>query len=336
MIKLLLQYGTNRRALHVGFWFVVAALLATPLFNSKNEAHFLSILAPNGLLFIGFIGLTYFNFSVLIQRLLFADKPVYYVLAYLAINIFVGLFLDWLVFTFIFRGISNDLLNSGSLFIFFGLIPIGIKLIRKDIHNKLVIKDLEHLRTQAELQTLKSQVNPHFLFNTLNSVYALALDASPNTPDVVLKLSELMRYMFTTAQQERVSLTDEIRYLENYMQLEKLRLSDEAVVVFNCSLQNSMAQIAPMLLLPFVENAFKHGLENHKGQLNVQVEAALQGRALFFEVRNSRPQVTTPSETTGTGLDNVRKRLAILYPNQHELSIETTEHTFKINLWIQL
>lgn len=192
------------------------------------------------------------------------------------------------------------------------------------------------LQKDAELKYLRDQVNPHFLFNTLNSIYALAKQQSEQTPEVVHQLSTLLRYQLESAQLETVSLRKELDFIQDYLLLEDTRLGDRCRIEFELSRQPARYLIYPMVLLPFVENAFKHGANATRGESYIRVAAEIADATLDFTVENSRvPGVKVAG--TGTGLANVKRRLDILYPNRHELVIEDQEpETYRIQLQLQL
>ena len=207
---------------------------------------------------------------------------------------------------------------------------------RQQTQHRLL--QLESQQARFELDRLKAQVNPHFLFNTLHNLYTLTLKQSPGAPAVVLGLADLMRYSFTANHLDSVPLREEIAYLEQYLALERLRLSsDRATITFVVQGPVELIDLPPMLLIPFVENAFKHGVETDTGQVFVTLTLALQERNLFFVVENSKPQApplptTWLTPTTGTGLSNVQQRLALLFPHRHRLLIEEQPLTYKVTL----
>ena len=198
-------------------------------------------------------------------------------------------------------------------------------------------RSLREQQVETELHLLKQQINPHFFFNNLNSLYSLALAQSPHTPAQILRLADLMRYMFDFASQPQVALHKELEYLQNYVALEKVRLVDPAAVRLTVQGNPMGWVIAPMMLLPFVENAFKHGIEQQSRHGVVSIEVAVQANGLFLLVENSRPRpAARQAETTGTGIANVRKRLGLLYPNRHTLSIEESAQQFRVALSLAL
>ncbi|TPN88818.1 sensor histidine kinase [Aquimarina algicola] len=193
----------------------------------------------------------------------------------------------------------------------------------------------EKLQKEIELNYLKQQVNPHFLFNSLNSIYSLSRQQSPETPDVVMQLSELMRYQLESAKKDTVLLKEELEFVENYLLLEEKRLSTRCKVEFVIDGEISGFIIAPMLLIPFVENAVKHGAQSTNEQSYIDISATIKDTTLHFCVINSKPPMAVESRRKGMGLENVKRRLQLLYPN-HILEIEDLEKIYRVNLAIDL
>jgi len=194
----------------------------------------------------------------------------------------------------------------------------------------------EKLQKEMELNYLKEQVNPHFLFNSLNSIYGLSKSQSPETPDLVMQLSELMRYQLESAKEDRVSLKEELEFIENYLLLEEKRLSERCVIELLISEYNTELTIAPMLLIPFVENAIKHGAQSTNEKSKIEVRAYLEETTFYFFVMNSKPKHVLKTHRMGLGLENVKKRLNLLYPNLYALEILEKELEYRIKLSIRL
>ncbi|MCC7244477.1 MAG: histidine kinase [Saprospiraceae bacterium] len=193
---------------------------------------------------------------------------------------------------------------------------------------------------QSELRFLKSQINPHFLFNTLNNLYALTLKKSDKAPEIVLKLSEIMRYMLYECNEKRVLLSKEIQYINNYLDLERLRQPKEADITLTVDGHVSDQLVAPLLFVPFLENSFKHGLNHHvQGGGFVHIHLAVHGEDLEFSIKNSKenhlPRSGHP-RSGGIGLVNVRHRLDILYPENHNLIIEDEPNAYKAVLQLKM
>jgi LytS/YehU family sensor histidine kinase len=199
--------------------------------------------------------------------------------------------------------------------------------------------ELQNQTVASELRFLKTQINPHFLFNTLNSLYALTLKKSDDAPEVVLRLSEMMRYMLYECNEPQVPLTKEVAYIENYLNLEKLRLSKTIDLKFNVSGDTSNLSISPLLFIPFIENSFKHGVANQIGEGFVHIDLICKEKELSFCVENSRTQNNSlghhsGKRSGGIGLINVKRRLDLLYPNKNKLKIEEGLNTYKVCLCI--
>ncbi|GAB3919089.1 sensor histidine kinase [Mucilaginibacter boryungensis] len=185
--------------------------------------------------------------------------------------------------------------------------------------NERVQRDLENQRLTAELAFLKSQINPHFLFNSLNSIYSLAYQKSETTPEAILKLSEIMRYMLYECNDNKVDLAKELTYLQNYIDLQKIRFGKKAYVDFEVNGQVTNQRIVPLLLIAFIENAFKHGVANdpkHPIKLIINLD---DGHLSFY--MENRKHVHNRDSSGGIGLSNVKRRLDLLYPNAYKLEI---------------
>jgi two-component system LytT family sensor kinase len=216
----------------------------------------------------------------------------------------------------------------------------GIKLIQHNYKSILKNEDLKNkiLQTQLqlkkqELSMLKMQIHPHFLFNSLNTIYGFALKKRDEAPEMILKLSNLLDYILYQIEKPTVSLENEINHLEDYISLEKLRFHDTLEVNLIKGDDISEMYIAPMLLIPFVENSFKHGAIID-GCLAIMIAVKRNSEMLFFEVENSVLEKT--NDSTGIGLENIKKRLEMLYPNAYTLEINRTDKLFKVQLAINI
>jgi hypothetical protein len=189
---------------------------------------------------------------------------------------------------------------------------------------------------QAELHLLKAQIHPHFLFNTLNNLYALTLNNSPKSPEIVMGLSEILRYMLYDCNVDSVSLKKDIEMLDSFITLERLRYEDR--LDFHFIKEGNLAdyEIAPLLLLPLVENAFKHGAGEKVGQAWINIELVVRQGMLKFKIYNSRAEVAVERKSGNIGLENVKKRLEMIYPNAYELKIFDEEDVFAVILKIDL
>lgn len=190
---------------------------------------------------------------------------------------------------------------------------------------------------ESELTLLRSQINPHFLFNTLNNIYSLVYTKSEEAPSALLKLSEIMRYMFNDANIEKVSLDKDIIYLRSYIELQQLRLSSKEFVKFNITGNIENQLIAPMLLITFVENAFKHSDKKIEG-VGININLLIENDKLFFDVMNYCKGTNEDfiSDSNGIGLNNVKRRLQLIYPDKHTLLLTTDDKKHIVKLIIDL
>ena len=196
--------------------------------------------------------------------------------------------------------------------------------------------DLEARSRASELALLRSQINPHFLFNTLNNLYSLVYKKSDEAPSVVMKLSEIMRYMLYEANADRVMLQKEIDYLSSFIELNELRLKEGKVTEFTITGDHAGKMVPPMLLIPFVENAFKHGSKKLRNPA-IMIRLILTEKGLEFDVINYKEPSQTANKDLngGIGLENVRRRLEMIYPGNYELLVENDPETYHVNLKIQ-
>ena len=225
---------------------------------------------------------------------------------------------------------------------FTGAVPICALMLAIKYYKNWFIKQrrseqLGRENIQAELQLLKAQVHPHFLFNTLNNIYSFVLSADSRAAGLVEKLAGMINYMRTEGENSVVLLEKEIMLIKDYVGLEKVRYGDrlDLKVEINSEYQNKL--IAPLLMIPFVENCFKHGTSQMLRHPWVRLEITCVGNQLFFNLSNSKPSLATPGKLNkGIGLNNVKKRLQLLYPGKHQLDIYSTEDTFSVNMQILL
>ncbi|PSL23257.1 sensor histidine kinase [Dyadobacter jiangsuensis] len=214
------------------------------------------------------------------------------------------------------------------------LISLPVLLAIQWARQNSLITALQHEKSVAELDLLKQQLNPHFFFNTLNNLYALSLQRSEQTPESILQLSELMRYVIYKAKEPFVRMEDEVKYLKDYIQLQKIRLKRSLDLQFEEEIEDGTIRIAPLLLIVFVENAFKHGVENAENDAFLRISLKADQRFVRFVCENSYEPATDAQ--TGIGLTNLRKRLALLYPGKHRLTTSAENGVFTASLEIDL
>ena len=211
-----------------------------------------------------------------------------------------------------------------------------IKFIRVSQHN-LQEANSSAAHSQSELQLLQSQLSPHFLFNTLNNLYGISLTQHSKTPALLLKLSELLRYSVYETKDRFVPLKDEIAYINNYIEFEKIRIGERLVISTSLENLDENIKIAPMLLIVFIENAFKHSKNSTDKNIHVDIELKTWANSILFSVKNSyqlNQQSNIQEKSSGFGLANAKKRLELLYPNQHDLKLECKNGFY--NMMLQL
>ena len=284
--------------------------------------------------------LIYTNALVLILLVLRRGKYLLYMVLFILLVLVGGLLNQWVENHVhdhrVPHRLTPQIVSTLLILLSFGSIKFyadGLRAQQK--HEALHKKQLE-----TELKLLKAQLNPHFLFNTLNNLYGLSVKKSDQLPALMLRLSDLLRYMLYEANEPQVPLEKEVRYLESYVALERIRLGSHVRIDYQESGDFTIAAIAPMLLITFVENCFKHGQAamHPNGTIRIAIHQAENG-VLAFEVEN--PKVTAwalagPLPSGGIGLSNVQKRLQMLYPQRHTLIIDEAGNTFKVRLTIYL
>ena len=216
-------------------------------------------------------------------------------------------------------------------------VSTSIKITRKWYTNEKERKDMENQRLTAELSLLKSQINPHFFFNTLNSIYSLAIQKSGKTPEAIVKLSELMRYIIYESDKNLVPLKKELEYIRNYVELQRLRLMSNVKVTYNIEGIYNDIMVEPLLFLPFIENAFKHGVDYTK-DCEIKIKFVVNSERIFFTVENALVPKSKkqPVDSSGIGLANTKKRLELLYADKYELNVNQTNDFFIIELALKI
>jgi len=214
----------------------------------------------------------------------------------------------------------------------FKLLKLNLKQSKNNAALEAKILEAQLKLKEQELKYLKMQIHPHFLFNTLNTMYGLALKKAEQTPDMILKLSNLLDYLLYQIEKPFVLISEEIEHIEDYIALEKMRFNDTLHVHMDVTLASQDTTIAPMLLLPFIENSFKHGsIKNGVLQIDIEIKADLE--VVHFRIKNSNSDSIAAQD--GIGLDNIKKRLQLLYPNKHELRIHNTIDVFDVALQLK-
>jgi LytS/YehU family sensor histidine kinase len=196
------------------------------------------------------------------------------------------------------------------------------------------LKTLQADKSSAELELLKTQINPHFFFNTLNNLYSLTVTRSEKAPEVILKLSDMMRYTIYEGKKELVPLKSEIEYLENYIELHRIRYKKSVKIAFDHDI-DSNTEISPLLFIILLENAFKHGIDTLSDAAYISMKLTQNEKEIDFSIENN----FDPKEISvdkGIGLENLKRRLDLIYPRQHELIIAQENNVFNVNLKVTI
>ncbi|MBO6522886.1 MAG: sensor histidine kinase [Balneolaceae bacterium] len=331
--------------LHVGIWILIVAMpvyYTSRSFSVENSDALLFIPLPFwitiGLLIIIF----YLNYHVFIPRFLFAKMYVVYVL------ILAGLFLIFMEAPrFIAdlvgqprqtprmdREIAERVFPVLFSNVFLMYVTVFFSSIALRMSNRW--QKTEEERLNAQLSYLTSQVNPHFLFNTLNSIYGLTIVEAPKAADMVSKLSEMMRYTLDSSRNDFVPLNEELEYLKGYIELQKVRMDENISLEVSINQDDGTNKIAPLILLPFIENAFKYGV-NAEQNSNIKIHIKTEGKKLNLTVFNNKVDVDSQHlKKTGFGIENTKRRLELIYPDKYELQLKENEYEFtvKLNLFL--
>lgn len=321
--------------------FISIPIFSSPDFDTPKHLFDVAPFRRNFLSYILLLAFFYANYLYLLPRLYFVNKKYLYfgcvVLCYIVIDYLPLLLIRG-------EGVASvgmpsppvtpcilPMLPNGALFSFMLVISLGFLL---KVNERLVNIQNEKLKT--EIAYLRSQINPHFLFNTLNTLYALALEKSDSAPEAILRLSSMMRYMVTESSRENVSLEKEMEYLKNYISLQQFRMEGETPFSFVVTGDPVGKSISPLLLIPFIENAFRYGL-NPEQESFIVINIDITADELLLKIKNNKVKAKMINdENTGQGIENTAKRLEYLYPDKHKLLIFDDEHTFTVNLSIKL
>lgn len=333
--------------LHLSFWGVYISFFAYQVTSFlREEVGFLETLYRSGI-HVGFNMLVaYLNYFLLLPRFLENKKLGRYLLEFFipfAILMTLRVYLQRYAVDGYTHQVkyfySNTFIVQATATSLFVTIFVGMLRFAKDwFEFESKRKEVENARLAAELNFLKAQINPHFLFNTLNNIYYLAYSKSENTTEVIAKLSQMMRYMIYEGSQAEVLLSKELEYMQSYISLERLRLNNQLPIDFEIQGQTAGLKIAPFILIPFLENAFKHGVHSNSTNSWIRLSLHLVGKQCTFRVSNSKqpaPAVEGESKS-GIGLQNVKRRLELSYPGHHELAIRDKPDQFEVALKLTL
>ena len=278
----------------------------------------------------------------LLPSLFYKKKYWQFILSFLGIVVLVIAF-EELVVEKVFYPDSRGRSFTGILYGFVEILPpiiilTAFKFAWDALMRQNRVEALEKAVKESELQFLKSQINPHFLFNNLNNLYAYALENSPKTPKIILELSGVLRYMLYECKEEFVPLQKEIFQLENFTKLNELQIEERGQVSFVKENISDQYKIAPLILMVFIENAFKHSQSSLADEIKIDIKISLDdsSRLIFNCKNNFQKQTNVDQLSRGIGLENVRKRLDFLYPNAYQLTIQETAELYEVDLVLNL
>lgn len=341
---------TFRVLLHIGFWlFYLSLPIWQYLKYSGYSVTWIKLVTVMNLTFVLF----YYPFAYYIVPKYFVRRKAYLFLIY-TVLIYATFFyltlwmekfsLSHFIFNeqdkiFLENAIKRNVYYVPELLqiIIVTAIPLSLKFMRRYYQLQDEKNVLSKINTQLELDFLKSQINPHFLFNSLNNIYSLTLQKSDKAPEMVIKLSDLMRYMLYECNVEKNEIEKEIAFMENYIELEKIRHGEQVKIELIKDIRNTSIKIPPLLLIPFIENAFKHGLNSQFGYSWVRMVISTTDKTLAFECENNTLTNNQQIQNTagGIGIENTKKRLQLIYPERHSLEIEQKNDIFKVTLNIK-
>lgn len=320
--------------LHILVWFFLAA--TSMLSDLSNGANSMTVMLLRGTLFYSLYAIVFYtNFylSARFQKTWSFAVPV----ATTLLTPFACYFIYYILFVIVMKSTLTDMnwtlylyyIGNGAIFSISGFIfriAHDSRLAESRAHQ------LEKEKAVAESKYLRARLNPHFLFNALNTIYALSLKGSKKLPHVVLQLSGLLRYVLDRSQEMHVPLTEEVNLMDNYISLQKHRLPPDFALKYEKEVTATEVQVIPILFITLVENCFKHGDLTEEGEITIFLKA--DEKELLFEARNKTDR--QPKDSSGIGLNNLRKRLERHYEGRHQLKFETDEDHFAVTMRIEL
>lgn len=296
-----------------------------------------------GIFLITLMIAVYLNLLLLIPYLLVRKRYLFFFIAIVAL-----LLLGSLLNEFVFNSLIDSILPGFYFISYYSLVDLGkffivfiglsslLKLSKEWfqlIDSKQKLGEVERQKTEIELKALRAQVNPHFLFNSLNVLYSLALKESKESPDAIIRLSDILRYVIYESNKDFVKLSSEAKLIKDYIALQKYRIDSSSKVDLDFKLDVDNT-IAPMLLLPLVENSFKHGIKGDLKNTFVRIELSSSNKGISFKIENNRGEDSDvdEGERKGVGLANIKHRLDLIYPDKHQINIESNKDIYRVLL----
>jgi len=331
---------------HILFWVVYFLINFVRWGSYFND--FVYSLKSNLVEFTIHIILTYFHIYYLIPKLVLKRKSTLYFISAIVSLTVVYIARTELNMLLVTSNIWPEAIGAQKAYSFNHIVAVTIgeiyvvalvtalKLTSDWIYERKKNESLKQLQLKTELKYLKSQIQPHFFFNTLNNLYYLTIEKSEKAPDVVLKLSEIMQYVLYDVKEPEIGLLSEINYIQSYLELERLRHGDKITSEIEIKGNIDDISIPPLLLLPFIENCFKHGSKNNDAvSLDIHFEN-IKNKQLLFSAKNNFNVSNINTEKQGIGIENVRRRLELLYKNKYSLETKIIDNTFNVLLKIPI
>ena len=337
-------FAQNRLVQHFLFW-VLSLYVLFRLFNVNAHMQ-LTDFYYTLLFHLSLVILVYFNTQFLLPRLLSQNRYIWYLLSAVALIAIASLFnqftfttlTDWLLPGYYFISYYT-VWDITQFMLAYWAISTILKLAKswfKVSEQNKKIQELQQQKTAVELSALKAQINPHFLFNSLNNIYSLALYEDKKTPEALLQLSQCMRYVLYDGNRDEIQLAAEIDFLKNYSSLFLLRNQPELDFKAHYPTHIPEIKIAPLLLLNLLENAFKHLKTNRKKESYIHLYLSIKEQLVYFDLQNSRQAKDDKEPGNGLGLENLQRRLQLLYPDRYELLIVPRPDYFQVSLSLNL
>ena len=332
--------------MHLSFWCVYLSFFIYQVSSRGSEPDWDRVLTVVTIQVSFAMTIGYLNYFFFLPRFLAEKKGLRYLLEFgttFALLMTLRLHLErYLIdgythqekYLYSVRFIVHVITTNFFIVIFLGMLRFAVDWFEFEARKKSV----ENEKLMAELNFLKAQINPHFLFNTLNNIYYLAYTQSANTTEVIAKLSQMMRYMIYDSNHPQVPLSKEIEYMQNYISLERLRLNDQIPIRLDIEGNPQEVLIAPLIFITFLENAFKHGVSNNQPGAWVNILIQVKGKECIYKVENSKLHSSKPEadDKSGIGLQNVNRRLELSYPDKYKLHIEDKPDRYFVQLNITL
>jgi len=345
----------KRILLHVAFWTVYTmqdtllqfVWVGPALKKIPENTQFWMALQAALVTMIPKLLIVYFLLYVVIRHIVHDNYRMLWIVLEITVAIVLTILLYRALFAWLINPVIYPMLKRGPFFSLFNIllaildlgficgITITVKLLRIQLAGKEREKKLLKGKMEAELKFLRHQTNPHFLFNTLNNIYALARKKSDNTAEVVLRLSKLLRFILYESKNELITMVEELKILDDYLELEKVRYDQRLTINFEKEIDDYSAKIAPLLLLPFVENAFKHGASESRFDALIDIDVKLHQGHLTFTIENTKESSDSEQIVDNIGLGNVRRQLELMYA-AYDLEVQNKESSFAVHLYINL